>query len=191
MESISVKDFHPWNTWKRSYERCTIGNDREWRDIHRDTTTDRIYLYQSKEVLREKHGALLVWTVVAHVIKIAKRTLSILTLNQLTIPKQTDTKKWCILHRIKQGMIKSCKDVLKIALTPILVVSLEGAAFYGLFNPYDGRKLYASFERLAHSKFKMEGIDIFDRTPALCAPCFQPNPTHHAMGGDIANGEAW
>jgi hypothetical protein len=65
------------------------------------------------------------------------------------------------------------KDLLRVVTTPIALVGLELAAIYGIFNPYDGRKLYASIERAQYGNF-------------ILAPCFQPDPRYHALGGDPA-----
>lgn len=61
---------------------------------------------------------------------------------------------------------------MRILVTPLSIIGLELAAIYGLFRPYDGRKLYASLEREIYGDF-------------VLAPCFQPDPQYHALGGDI------
>lgn len=62
-------------------------------------------------------------------------------------------------------------DLLRIVAVPISLVGLELAALYGILSPYDGRKLYASIERLTYEKY-------------ILAPCFQPDPQSHLFGGD-------
>lgn len=63
-------------------------------------------------------------------------------------------------------------DALRIIASPIAIAGLELAAIYGIIRPYDGRKLYASIERAEYRNF-------------ILVPCFQPDPTSHALGGDI------
>ena len=67
---------------------------------------------------------------------------------------------------------------MKTALAPIFYVGLELSAIYGLVLPYDGGKLYATFERCAFGTHKL-------------APCFQPHPTEHLFGGDIDEPDSW
>ena len=67
---------------------------------------------------------------------------------------------------------------MRIIATPVSILGLELAAIYGIFQPYDGRKLYASFERATYGNF-------------ILAPCFQPDPKYHALGGDINEKDAF
>lgn len=70
------------------------------------------------------------------------------------------------------------QDILRIIATPFSILGLELAAIYGMFRPYDGRKLYGSIERATYGK-------------AILAPCFQPNPTSHAFGGSTDQKDAF
>lgn len=54
------------------------------------------------------------------------------------------------------------KTIALIVATPLLYVGLCFSSIYGIFSPYNGRKLYATLERVAY-----EG--------AVLAPCFQPS----------------
>lgn len=56
------------------------------------------------------------------------------------------------------------KDVARIVLAPIALIGLELAAVYGIFNPLDGRKLYATIERAQYDNLEF----------AYLAPYFQP-----------------
>lgn len=61
------------------------------------------------------------------------------------------------------GKIKKISsEATYIALAPIIFLGMELAAVYGICYPFDGGKLYASFELLAYSR-------------AFLAPCFQPD----------------
>ncbi len=70
------------------------------------------------------------------------------------------------------------KDLLRVASSPIIYISLELSALYGLFLPNQARKLYATFERCAFGK-------------ALLAPCFQPYATAHLGGAPGYAMNAW
>lgn len=69
------------------------------------------------------------------------------------------------------GTISGKECAINIAATLIAYPGRELAALYGIIRPYDGRKLYASFERAIY------GHEIL-------APCFQPYPRYHFFGGD-------
>ena len=62
--------------------------------------------------------------------------------------------------------VMTLESIFKASNLPDVV-----AAFHGLLSPYDGRKLYASLERL--------GGRYYD-TFAL-SPCFQTNPIGHLL----------
>ena len=72
-----------------------------------------------------------------------------------------------------KGRVNAAKhDLLDVTLSPFAITACEIAALYGLFAPQNGRKLFASIERLSQKSF-------------LMAPCFQPNARFHFFGGDI------
>lgn len=181
METITLKDFNPWNQWKevKIPHRDRV-SEYDSGERHQDQSTGRIYWLQDKDTLRMKCTALLIWTVVAHVVKMISR-IGCVFARPISDSRAT----------LKERFINSGKDVLRIVVTPVLVVYLEMAALYGIFNPYDGRKLYASGERFAYNNLNIDSIDLFGRFPSICAPCFQPNATHHALGGDQNNANAW
>lgn len=187
MSTVTLKDFCPWNQWDTFTERefDPIYIEDITIDYHKDLSTKKNYLYQSKTTLRIKCLALIVWTVAAHAIRNCMRLFSMVTLYKDL--RDFDDNILPLKSRIK--MLP--KDALRVLASPALVLALEASAFYAQLNPFDGRKLYASCERLAHENFGMVGVDLFGRTPAYCAPCFQPNPTHHGLGGDVRDGEAW
>lgn len=81
-------------------------------------------------------------------------------------------------YNLKGRIISAGGDLLRIVATPISLIGLELSAIYGIFNPFDGRKLYASFERATYGKH-------------ILAPCFQPDPEKHLFGGDMSQKDAW
>jgi hypothetical protein len=70
------------------------------------------------------------------------------------------------------------QDLFLLILSPTAPVILTFAALYGVFFPHNGRKFYASIERLLYGGF-------------VLAPCFQPAPEEHLFGGNIADKNAW
>jgi len=98
---------------------------------------------------------------------VAFRILKLATLSHLWIRKAGEDK-----YNFKARVKDAAVDLLKVAIHPIVIVGLELAAIYGVFRPYDGRKLYASLERAQYGNH-------------VLAPCFQPDPRRHLFGGDI------
>lgn len=79
-----------------------------------------------------------------------------MTLSHFWIKREGEEK-----YNFKARLIEAGKDLLRIVASPIAIIGLELAAIYGLMRPYDGRKLYATFERAIYGN-------------ALIPPCFQP-----------------
>ncbi len=78
------------------------------------------------------------------------------------------------------------KDLLVIVATPLLLVGMLFASLYGAtLSAYDGRKLYATCERLAYSGgyqfFPINGDEKCLHNYVL-GPCFQPSPKTHLEG---------
>ena len=65
-------------------------------------------------------------------------------------------------------------DLLRIFTSPIAILALELVAIYGIYDPMNGRKLYASIERAQYED-------------PILAPCFQPSPAYHLLGGKPYN----
>jgi uncharacterized membrane protein (DUF2068 family) len=136
-----------------------------------DQTTGRRYFNESKGCIRTKCALSALATPVVHtvaaIVNIAYRILRIVTCADLWRPKKATEDK-----RFKARLWDMSKNLLRIAAAPLAIVALEAAALYGVFRPLDGRKLYATIERAEYESF-------------ILAPCFQPEPEKHALGGDI------
>jgi len=78
---------------------------------------------------------------------------------------------------LKNRASEAGKDILRLFATPLLA-ALPLAALYGVFCPYDGRKLYATIERAVYGG-------------AILAPCFQPDARSHLLGGDSSVQNVW
>ncbi len=76
-----------------------------------------------------------------------------------------ETKEGEEKYNFRARLADAGKDLLKVVASPLAVVALELAAFYGAFiSPYDGRKLFASIERAVYG----------DLVPGVTDSFFQP-----------------
>ena len=169
--ALIARDFQPINKWKVDIDGPQFEENPGVPKYRIDESTGRLYLNEQKVIVRLKCYTLIFATLPAHGIfligSVASRALKLATLSHF----------WCSKGRLKKYCLKAraCnagKDLLKIATHPFIVVGLEASAVYGGFQPYDGRKLYASFERAQYEK-------------SMLAPCFQPDSKKHLLGGDI------
>ncbi len=155
--TVILNDFRLVNNWEPDRKGPSWLNfDSEAPDVPAyltDQSTGRRYWNESLPVVSFKCLLLAVGTPIVHtiaaVISAVCRIFIILSLSE-----------------------DAGEHALKLLATPFAVVGLELAAIYGIFNPYDGRKLYASIERALYSQH-------------LLAPCFQPDPKSHLFGGNI------
>jgi hypothetical protein len=174
--SVSIKDFHPVNSWKPDEHGQKWSGSNEPAYLI-DRTTGRRYFNESQGVVRFKCLLLTLGTPIVHtaasIINVAYRILKLVTLSHFWAPKKEESR-----YDFKARLTDAGKDVLRIVATPFSLLGLELASIYGVFRPYDGRKLYASIERATYGNF-------------ILAPCFQPEPTRHALGGDVKEKDAW
>ena len=172
---VTLKDFQPFNNWKPDVDGKKYGDSEFPVDLI-DKTTGRKYLNESKKTVKFKCFLLTLGTPIVHVIAsvvtIAFRALRLATLSHFWAHRSGE-KSYSIKNRLKDAGV----NLLKIATQPITLVGLQLAAIYGLFRPFDGRKLYASIERAQYGSF-------------VLAPCFQPDANKHLFGGNIHTRDA-
>jgi hypothetical protein len=122
-----------------------------------------LYQDQSPQEIRCKCLALIVGTPLAHAARSAARVFDMAT--GYRYRPSIRCRLWTTYGQ----------DLLKIAAMPALVLSIEAAAFYGLFAPKKGRESVSSIERFAYTSLGMGAFDCFlgDKEPYL-AGCFQP-----------------
>jgi len=167
--SITLQDFQIVNTWKEEVD------GEKWSDGEAkfliDQSTGKKYFNESQDVVGFKCALLTLGTPFVHsaasIANLAYRVLRLATFANFWIEKDGEKK-----YSFENRLLDAGKDLLRIVLVPISILSLELSAVYGLFTPYNGRKLYATIERATYGNF-------------ILAPCFQPDPTQHAFGGDI------
>jgi hypothetical protein len=142
-----------------------------------DQTTNRRYLNESKGTVGFKCFLLALGTPfvqsISSIVYVVYRILKLISLSHFWIGKNEEANS-----SFKARLADAGEDLLKIVAAPVSILGLELAAIYGWFRPYDGRKLYASMERAIYGH-------------SILAPCFQPDPTHHAFGGDINRKDAF
>ena len=73
---------------------------------------------------------------------------------------------------LKEKCQRAGDDLLRLIAAPFVYAALELTALCGIFFPYQARKIFGSLEMWAF------------KAPIL-APCFQPEPERHALGGDL------
>jgi hypothetical protein len=75
-------------------------------------------------------------------------------------------------YDLETRFFQCVKDIVRIAVSLFVIFPLTLSALYGLWKPYEARKLISSIA------LAVCGTD-------QVAACFAPSPTFHAMGGDI------
>ncbi len=165
--NVTSNDFQLVNNWILDTEGPTYSCCKQHTGIPRfviDKSTNRKYFNETPVLVGFKCFLLSLGTPLIHVpaalINMAYRLVKLVTLSHFrgAFDKQ---------HFNAAGI-----DLLRIVAAPLAIVGLELAALYGMIRPYDGRKLYATIERATYGNF-------------ILAPCFQPDPKYHALGGDV------
>ncbi len=176
--------FCPFNTWsldtggpvwQQSFF-CKEG-DRTAQFIIDDTTGDK-YLNQDPLLVRIKCGGAALITPVLHVfgipVNIVYRIIRIAAcLYNIKEAMTLDRTSTAFAYAVEIG-----KDLLRICVSPLILPLLEISALYGIFQPNDGKKLYANIEAAYYGD-------------AILSGCFQPNPIYHTFGGDLNDPNAW
>lgn len=156
-----------------------------------DKSTGDEYCNDSKKTVRLKCAALFAATLIAQPIALTLNLLNrigkVVTFAHLWNPSKEK-------YSFKARLCEWVKDLAVIVTTPLILVGMVFSALYGaIISPYNGRKLFGTFERLAFSG----GYQFFDinggKNPQkfLLAPCFQPDPTAHLGGGRLGERNVW
>jgi len=184
MIDVTFKDFYPSNHWEVNQDVDCIGdyyyesvedyqNDVRTPKYLIDKTSGRRYYNETENVVRFKCLGACVATPFVHaaasLANIAYRITKLVTFSHFIGKRDALSPT-----NFKAAGI----DCLRAIFQPVGFVGLELSALYGVLKPYDGRKLYASFERALYGRH-------------ILAPCFQPEPTSHLFGGDPNKRNAW
>lgn len=170
---VVLKDFQPINSWTPDLDGPTWqwGECRGEPKFLIDSSTNRKYFNECRGIVRVKSFLLTMGTPIVHVLAAVRNVafiiLKIMILVYFWIDKDGEDS-----YNFKARLTDVGIDLLRIIATPLAIIGLECAAIYGVFRPYDGRKLYATIERAEYDSY-------------ILAPCFQPDPKRHAFGGDV------
>lgn len=175
--SLTFNDFKPVNDWVEERESGEV-YDNGCPMYIIDQSTGKHYLNSSEKGIRFNCIVLsLLGVPICHTISMVGHTAyrigKIVTGAHFWITKENERD-----YSLKERGLEAMEDLVKIVSAPFVLCALEASAIYGLFRPFDGRKLYASFERFA----------FYDRF--FLAPCFQPDPSCHFFGGNLRTRDA-
>lgn len=169
MFNVTLKDFQLFNTWEVEKNGRPFINGKPAFII--DETTKQKYWNESKGCVGLKCFLLTLGTPIVHsiasLVNVAYRIVNLISFYHFWKDKELGEYPYSFKERLKEVE----EDLLRIIGTPIAVIGLEFAAIFGIFSPYNGRKLYASIERAQYET-------------CILAPCFQPEPTYHLFGGN-------
>ena len=172
--SITRGDFNIFDTtWKelKNGEKWPNGAPKYLVDMSTgDMKTGRKYWNESKDLVSFKCLLLILGTPIYHfmasLLNVAYRIVKLVSFFHFWVDKEGE-KSYSLKERFKDAG----QDLLRIVVTPIAIIGLEFTAIYGVFSPYNGRKLYASIERAQYERY-------------IVAPCFQPDPNSHLFRSD-------
>lgn len=172
--NVCREDFQPINCWIVDAHGPKFssrnGNITEPQFII-DATTGKRYLNESTEVIRFKCFFLSLGTPLVHIpygaASVAYKVMKLLSNGYFWSCGQNEDS-----NNDSDHSSESLEDSLRIVTQIPSIIGLELASIYGVLNPLDGRKLYASIERAQYGG-------------SVLAPCFQPEPKKHLLDGDI------
>lgn len=160
---VVLNDFHPWTEWTEvgghNFRNSNIPQ------LIQNGRTEKLYFNDDRWTIRGKGALLIVGVPIIHSVllvqNIAERVVRIVTFSHFwrDVPEENGHYSLC-------GRVCALSaDVLRIALAPIALVGMELAAIYMVFNPLDGKKIYAAIEQLEYGSWNL--------------PCMHPgyNPT--------------
>ena len=169
---VSIRDFQLVNIWK-----VDEAGEKGVAEYIIDKSTGRKYGNEPKELIREKCILLTLGTPIVHsiasVVNMAYRIVKLVSLSHFWRPREGEES-----YNFKARLKDAGKDLARVVMQPFALIGLELAAVYGVFRPLDGRKLYASIERVQYGDY-------------VLAPCFQPDPEKHLFGGNINDRGTW
>jgi hypothetical protein len=157
-----------------------------------DAITGDKYCNDSEDTVHLKCAALFAasWIIqpIGLTLNLLNRIAKIVTFAQLWTPSIEK-------YHFKARLSEWGKDLFVVVSTPLILIGMLFSALYGAtVSPYNGRKLYGSFERLAYSGgYQFFGADEGEKNlhNHLLAPCFQPNPKAHLGGGELGQANVW
>ena len=138
VDDIKLSDFSLGKQW------TTVIYMTPFSKYQTDDQSDRIYKLVSDFDLRKNHLYLLATTMIPYLFTSAIRVFNMATCYYFCSAEYKKTDRLIVMLS---------KDLLRLAATPLQVLCLTVTALFGLIFPKEGRKIYASLERLADLKF--------------------------------------
>lgn len=171
-ETSTAKRFCPWNDWtvNENGPRYSDTGEPQWII---DDTTDAPYLNESKDLVRLKCFALIFGTVIQTIAAILKALLFLIVFATGLFSNDAICRYLWPDSPDDLGA-NFGKSFVKILAIPFYSTALAVTAVYGLFNPYDARKIYSGLESAYFDEWRL-------------APCFQPQATSHFFGSNISH----
>lgn len=178
---MSWDHFHLYSLFKEDTNKnFPVFSNAKKRYIVDSRTGDK-YLNEDLSVIRFKCALLTLGTPIVHTLAaIAHMVYNLVKLLSFYHFWKTlnDVKENQSGDSLEKRSLDVKSDVFHILFAPINILLLEFSALYGVLMPHNGRKLYANLEAFAYGDF-------------VLAPCFQPEPETHLLGGDMDMQNAW
>ena len=154
---ISLGNFTPVNQWIPD-DAATTWKDSDERALLIDQTTGNRYLNISEKTLLACSAIVVVVSPIIEAIGVVANVIDFASFTIYWIKgEDANTENYFIAKIINVGI-----RLLKIAAAPISFVALELAAIYGLFRPYDGRKMYEIITRVTTVNFSSTDNDYVE-----------------------------
>jgi hypothetical protein len=140
---VNASDFCPWSTWTVDENGPKVG---EKPQFIKDQTSGKLYHNESKGSLRWKFfkmnglGSALIS--IHFVLKTVLRIIKLATLSHLWMP-QEDSKA----RSLKGRVTAFAADLARVAAAPLALAGMVVMPLYGIINPLDSRKLFATIQR--------------------------------------------
>jgi len=205
---LSLESFLPGGDWDDQAVKDNEGNVRKWYGSDRpefaqDSLSGDIYWNQPNDHLRLKLSlltGLLAGVVGGNAISLTinagYRALKIASFSHFWLPmSKIDPNKNDGSYHFLIRLAAFAKDLARIIATPfayiaLLFTSLLGSIMPTKNGPKDAMKIFSSIEIAMYGGLCGEGA--FKKNGHFCwAPCYQPHPTSHGLGGDIKDERAF
>ena len=186
---LSLAHFNPFSMWRKVdytkekkislYPLCPelYGNERIPGFYNlMDLETEDLYFEEDILYTRLKCVLLTISTPIFQTLIVILHTvinlLKLITLYDFTKEINNEDQFKTANDIFNERLYDTAFTLLHVLFAPICIVLMELSALYGIFSPHNGRKLYASFERLINDD--NDEIESYLGISKYRAPCFQP-----------------
>lgn len=156
VQNVSYKHFAPTFIWK-------IDTQGEYKRTTLDKNSKMLFLNDSRWVIRAKFLLLNIYTPILHGLLLGAQVIfsclkSFYDLCNIII----DDKKF-----FYHNTLELLKNILKILVAPLLLITLQLTAVLGLLFPLNARKIYGNIERLMVNNFEVHKFHNHKLTTCL------------------------